>query len=656
MGGSVSDNPVVYSTSFDTSADLQGWFRSFAGQIYATLTRDAAHKRTGTHSLRVDALWPYNGYDDGLGRAWYATVNCEEGQRYRLTAWVYLGEQCDAVRLSAFFDNAMGFDSTSAQGEWVQIAVEGTPTRTSGGDPFIQPEIIGVGEVGSFWVDDVVVYAVPGADEVVAPRRALDQILAGSAPIKARATLLSGPYAGETLPVTDGSITVGHDADVTRSGTLTVAGLSEWEPRDATDALDVRSGTEILLEQGVTDDDGIDHWWSQGIFRPSSPSVSRDSSGISITCAVHDRAYAVKLASIRRRWVIGAQQPILGAVIAAVREAAPWLPVDVDTTDDYPSGEDVVMVEYGGDLWAAARELALSMGRRLHVNRDGVLVAPHIVDPYTTDPSPLPPLLTLDTSSDTAQIVNVVGAAWTEAKPDDAPDDWVPDGGIEEWVDEESSTSIHSEVGVRARAYSGDASVLHTATHAAEAARADGLRLRDLSLAASCTVVPDPRLDVGGVTSLDAYILEREPDVITDVPASWGGVLVTWDGEPATWDTIATLGEWIGGPGPRFRVTSLQIDLSGLSPTQVTLGQPRPDLARIIGSALTPPKERQTIEVVTSTNPLRSRSIHDKGGSEASLRWTGAVSAVGIGWTVVVNHRGRGERVAMQRLGADPTL
>lgn len=446
--------------------------------------------------------------------------------------------------------------------------------------------------------------------EVTAPRRNLDAVIAGAHPTLARAVITAGPAAGETLPITAGRVTVEFDADVTRAGQVTVAGLPQWEPVDATDALDVRAGTEIRLEQGVVDDDGVEHWWSQGVYRPSKPSVSRDAGGLSIAVDLHDRSYSVKLASIRRRWVIAGDAPILAGIATVLAEVAPWLPLDIDLAGDHAGGADYVVCEYGDDVWAKARELALSMGRWLHVDRDGVCVATPISDPYLTDAQGLPALTSEQVGTDTSTIVNVVGATWTEPRPDDAAEGWVPEGGVEEWVDRESSTSIDSAVGVRARAYSGDASVLHTPSHAAQAALSDGLRLRDLARAAQCTVVPDPRLDVGGAVALDGYT---------------------------------------------YRVTSLDIDLSGGSATGVDLGTARPDLARMLGAALRPGQERRLIEIVTSTSPLRARPIYED-TSEASVRWTDALAGVAVGDRIVVLHKGMGERVGVSLLDPKPLV
>lgn len=563
-------------------------------------------------------------------------VGLTAGVTYLMKVWAYCPSGSPDFRANVPFHGSG--DPCTVKDGWASAAVTFTPSTTS--HYFIGP-LVDAATAGALlhfagvtveWADDTMAGAsyfdgdsanaswdgTPHASvsrmavredvALLPPARPLDDVIAGSRPTLSRAVIIAGPAAGETLPITAGRVTVEFDADVTRAGQVTVAGLPEWEPVDATDALDVRAGTEIRLEQGVVDDAGVEHWWPQGIFRPSKPSVSRDAGGLSIAVDLHDRSYSVKLASIRRRWVIAGDAPILAGIATVLAEVAPWLPLNIDLTGDHAGGADYVVCEYGDDVWAKARELALSMGRWLHVDRAGVCVATPISDPYQSDAAALSPLTSLDVGSDTATIVNVVGATWTEPRPDDAPEGWVPEGGVQEWVDRESSTSITSPVGVRARAYSGDASVLHTPSHAAAAALSDGLRLRDLSRAASCTVVPDPRFDVGGAVTLDGYT---------------------------------------------YRVTSLDIDLSGGSATGVDLGTARPDLARMLGAALRPGQERRLIEIVTSTSPLRARPIYEE-GSEASVRWTDALAGVAVGDRIVVLHKGMGERVGVSLLDPKP--
>jgi hypothetical protein len=620
------------------AGDASDWFANPVFDIYdvASIAQDDAAV-PGSPSGRVARI-DVPSTDKGLAVTGYdPQPNLTAGVTYIITAWAWSPSGSPDFTVDIPFHAAPG-EWCTTKGEWASAACAFTPSSsgvynpalripaTDGGPVYFAGmtiEVAGTPAAGLTYFDGDTPGAswdgTPGASvsrlpvsstfaAILPPARTLGEVIAGSHRTLTRAVIVAGPAAGEALPVTGGGVSVDFDADVTRSGRVTVAGLPQWEPVDATDALDVRAGTEIRLEQGVTDDAGVEHWWSQGVFRPSKPTVTRDGGGLSIAVDLHDRSYSVKLASIRRRWVIAADAPMLGSIATVLAEVAPWLPLNIDTTGDFPAGADIVVCEYGGDVWAAARQLAQSMGRWLHVDRDGVCVAPAIADPYQSEAAALPALTSEQVGTDTSTIVNVVGATWTEPRPDDAPEGWVPEGGVEEWVDRESSTSIDSAVGVRARAYSGDASVLHTPSHAAAAALSDGLRLRDLARAAQCTVVPDPRLDVGGAVTLDGYT---------------------------------------------YRVTKLDIGLAGDTATGVDLGTARPDMARLLGAALRPGQERRLIEVVTSVSPLRTRPIYEE-GSEASVRWTDALAGVAVGDRVVVLHKGMGERVGVSLLDPKP--
>ena len=91
---------------------------------------------------------------------------------------------------------------------------------------------------------------------------------------RARVTCMGGPASGLVLPITDGGITVDRSALIRQVGSLTVAGLPEWTPDDTTDALDPRSGTELLVER-VTPTG----WVPQGVFSISKPRTRRTASG-----------------------------------------------------------------------------------------------------------------------------------------------------------------------------------------------------------------------------------------------------------------------------------------------------------------------------------------------------------------------------------------
>src|SRR5699024_12732333 len=146
------------------------------------------------------------------------------------------------------------------------------------------------------------------------------------------------------------------------------------------------------------------------------------------------------------------------------------------------------------------------LGMDLHVDEHGVAVAPEKIDPSTATPHALPGLVAVSVSTDVEDVVNVIGCPWEEARPESAGDDWVPDGGIEEAVDETSSTSIHTPLGTRARMYEGDASVNHAPPHAALAAQSELINEMDLQRAATGSMVPDPRVKVGVPVEVEGHV------------------------------------------------------------------------------------------------------------------------------------------------------
>lgn len=432
------------------------------------------------------------------------------------------------------------------------------------------------------------------------PPRDVDAVLAGSGPRRCWVEVLSGPAQGETLPVTGGSITEDLAADVRRTGSLTVAGLPEWVPEDATDALDVRAGTEVQIWIGVTDDEGVEHAWSQGVFRPSRPAVSRGNDGLQITVEVSDRAHAVGLSRIRRRWAATAGTGIIESCVTVLAEVAPWLPIDISLEGDIPLGTDAILAEYGEDVWKMARTLLDGLGLDLHIDEHGVAVAPEKIDPLTATPHVLPGLLAVSVSTDVEDVVNVIGCPWEEARPEDAPEGWVPDGGIEEAVDETSSTSIHTPLGTRARLYEGDTSVIHAPPHARLAAQSQLINEMDLQRAASGSMIPDPRVKVGVPVEVEGHV---------------------------------------------HRVTRLTIDLAG-GETGVDFGASVPQIFRLLASRPVA-VERETTEIVTAVNPLRSRPVTEPGGPETVVEWTDAVKGVEVGDPIRVRHKGVGRRVAV---------
>ena len=107
------------------------------------------------------------------------------------------------------------------------------------------PAYPGLGWPGLTWPG---LDAIPDGDRVVytPPPRSLDELLAGSHHKLVSATVLSGPAAGELLPIVAAPLVLTHDA--TRvgnlSGTLSVAATDMWSEQGVTAALDPRAGAD----------------------------------------------------------------------------------------------------------------------------------------------------------------------------------------------------------------------------------------------------------------------------------------------------------------------------------------------------------------------------------------------------------------------------
>lgn len=427
--------------------------------------------------------------------------------------------------------------------------------------------------------------------------RPLAEVIAGSHLSLARVRLMSGPAAGAVLPVVDGKATIAADVDVRLTGSLTVAGLEEWLPADASDALDPRARTEMVLEQGVIDDEGQPHWWALGVVHPTSTDVDSSGEGLRISCTVDDRALWVNLAGIDRTWGTARGVGYMRSVRDVLAYVAPWLPVAFDLAEDVPAVEEFHIVEPGADVWSRCRELLASVGRALHVNADGVAVAPLRTDPLAAAPTDLPVLVSWTRSTDDAAIVNVVGCRWEEPQPDDAPEGWQPDSG---WVyarDDQSSTRV-DVVGQRLRVAS-PGTTPGTMQEAQLLARMDLVDRLDLQRQGGASCVPHPDLTVDTVIEHD---------------------------------------------GDRYRVTSLDVDLKG-SPTGVGLGALPPSWSRLVSSALKPARGGETVEVVTGLSPLRSRPVAEPAGPRTEVGYSDAVRGVQVGDIIVVSTV-RGRRMA----------
>ncbi|MBK7510625.1 MAG: hypothetical protein IPI16_22290 [Comamonadaceae bacterium] len=277
--------------------------------------------------------------------------------------------------------------------------------------------------------------------------RTLAETLAGSARIITTVVFLTGPAAGQSLPVIDGEVTVDDTSRVRRTCRLTVLASSEWVPTTVTHPLSLAQVSEWQIVQHLTLDDGTEMSWSQGVYHLTSPAVAHDSAGaFTITLEGADRAARAKLVGMQARWVGAAGGLVVPAVEAMLAAYCPWLPLGLTDLGHRLGGtQDMVLGEYGADLWDTAAQILTSVaGYSLHVDRDGVAVSPLILDPladrvvaaWATGEGGM--LGSLELGADITSIINEVGVPWEEPRPEGADSTWVPASGVEVAVDASS--------------------------------------------------------------------------------------------------------------------------------------------------------------------------------------------------------------------------
>lgn len=439
----------------------------------------------------------------------------------------------------------------------------------------------------------------PVADvEYTPPPRTLEEILAGSHTRLVSALILTGPGAGVELPVVDGGVTLTHDGPVRLSGSLTVASTPEWTEQDADAALDPRAGVEIALGWGVRDDEGAEHWWQVGIVRPSLHTLTVSETDMAVTVEFADRGAALAHAGAPHTMIIGAGTGILAGVRSALSQVAPWLPTDLPLEDDWITDTDIVLAERAGDdLWAGCRAVVRNVGRMLVVDATGTLVAPLRTAAQATDPIDVP-MLGVAVEVDWEQAVHRVAAHWTEAKPEDADSEWQPETGEVVVEDEEAIAALPSIMPVTTRKYSGDESVLTSASLARAAATAELADLQDLIVSGSCETIPHPDVVPGAVIEVE---------------------------------------------GRRYRITQTSFNPAG-GPVTVALGNAARTLGVRLAERLGYRTGLERDEIVTSLAPLMARPV---GGDVPLLvASTDAIAGVEVGDVIRVVHDGAGRRVA----------
>ncbi len=346
--------------------------------------------------------------------------------------------------------------------------------------------------------------------------RTLAETLAGSARIITTVVFLTGPAAGQTLPVIDGTVTVDDTSRVRRTCRLDVLATPDWVPTGTGHPLSLAQVSEWQIMQHLTLDDGTDLSWSQGVYHLSSPAVAHDSGGsLTITLEGADRAARAKLVGMQARWVGPAGTAVVPAVELMLGAYCPWLPLSLtDLGHRLGGATDLVLGEYGADVWDTAAQILTSVaGYDLHVDRDGVGVAPLILDPladrvvadWATGEGGV--LGALQVDADISGIVNEVGVPWEEPRPDGADSTWVPAAGVETAVDTSSDYGTLSPLGPRRHRFQGDTSVIGSAGQAAQVATATLVRMQGLSLSTRGRVLVDPRRDAGDVVRVTDPVL-----------------------------------------------------------------------------------------------------------------------------------------------------
>lgn len=455
----------------------------------------------------------------------------------------------------------------------------------------------GLAVPGSTWPG----YLAPDGDRVVftPPPRSLADVLAGSHERLTSALILTGPAAGETLPITGAPVTLVHDGPVRLRGSLTVAAVEPWTAQGVRAALDPRAGVEVALAAGVRDDEGGEHWWPIGIVRPSRHARRETADAISVEVEVSDRGAVVAHAGAPRTMIVGAGTGILAGVRAALAVSVPWLPVDLPLHDDWTAETDLVLAERAGDdLWAGCRAAVRGIGRMLTIDETGTVVAPRRVAAAESSPIEVP-MVGVEVEVDWEQSVHRVVARWTEARPEDADSEWQPQTGSVAVEDAAAIAELPANSPAVTRPFGGDESVLTSEPLARAAASAELADLQDLVVSGSCSTVLHPDVTPGAVIDVD---------------------------------------------GRRYRITQTSFDLAG-GPVSVSLG----NAARTLGVRLAESlgyraagTERD--EIVTSIAPLMTRPI---GGDVPLLvAATDAVAGVSVGDVVRVVHDGAGRRVA----------
>lgn len=333
------------------------------------------------------------------------------------------------------------------------------------------------------------------------PARTIAELVGSSTIRRDHVVILDGTRAGESLPIVGGELLLDETADIHATGSLELP-PEEWL-RDYLDPL--RTRVELRVVLALEGDDGTVHEWPRAIVHATDMPVRVSADGgLSLSVQVADRADWVAKRGMDEPYAGSGSLSLMAHVTALVARYAPWLPVGDLTDPGYRSGTDLLIGAVGEDPWEHAVQLAWTAGQRLYIDADGrlssrpVLAADVEVARWVEGEDECL-IADMSTSMSDADVCNRLGVPWEELEPEDAPEGWTPRGGWEWWEDATGPLGTSGPLGIRARAYSGDASVIHSPAHARDVAMSHGLAQQGVQLPLDFVVLADPRRQVGDV-------------------------------------------------------------------------------------------------------------------------------------------------------------
>lgn len=337
------------------------------------------------------------------------------------------------------------------------------------------------------------------------PPRTLDQLITGSHRRADHVIIRDGARAGERLPLIGGTLTLDETDGIRATGSLQLPPIG-WLI-DYLDPLTTRVELDVVL--AIIGDDGTTHAWRKAVVHATAMPIEVSATGgLQVQVQVADRADWISKTGMREHYAGSGATSIMSHAIRLVTMRAPWLPIGDITDPGYSAGVDLLVGGVGEDPWSEAVRLAWSVGQWLYIDADGRLASSSVLMPDRTDARWVSGedgclISSMNTERSDADVCNVLGVEWEEPKPEDADEDWTPQGGIEWWEDRDGPLGTSGPLGERIRKFSGDTSVIGTPAHARDVAMSHGLSQQGVLLPLDFAVRCDPRLDIGSVVHVD---------------------------------------------------------------------------------------------------------------------------------------------------------